>query len=149
LGHEFVVGRCDLITDPLTVVEGSAFGHSNLISTRYYLINGAIIYSEGFNKFAQWVSFGGHGILAENNRDDQRKLIKYNHLVANCLIFYNVFAMTKALHKLKREGVHLSAEVLGRLSPYLTSHVNRFGIYHLELDRQPPAIDYKLPILSV
>jgi hypothetical protein len=37
--------------------------------------------------------------------------------------------------------------VLGRLSSYLTSHVNRFGLYHLELDRQPPAIDYKLPIL--
>jgi hypothetical protein len=38
---------------------------------------------------------------------------------------------------------------LGRLSPYLTSHVNRFGVFHLELDRQPPAIDYNLPILSV
>jgi len=57
--------------------------------------------------------------------------------------------MTKALNKLKREGVHLSAEVRCRLSPYLASHVNRFGVYHLELDRHPPAIDYKLPILSV
>lgn len=114
-----------------------------------HIIQGAINKSEGFNKFVQWVSFGGHGVLAENNRDDQRKLIKYNHLVANCLIFYNVFAMTKALHKLKREGVDLSAEVLSHLSPYLTSHVNRFGVYHLELDRQPSTIDYKLPILSV
>jgi TnpA family transposase len=114
-----------------------------------HTIQGAINKSEGFNKFAQWISFGGHGILAENNRDDQRKLIKYNHLVANCLIFYNVFAMTKALNKLKREGVHLSAEALSRLSPYLTGHVNRFGVYHLELDRHPPAIDYKLPIFSV
>jgi len=57
--------------------------------------------------------------------------------------------MTKALHKLKREGVDLSAEVLSHLSPYLTSHVNRFGVYHLELDCQPSTIDYKLPILSV
>jgi hypothetical protein len=114
-----------------------------------HTIQGAINKSEGFNKFAQWVSFGAHGILAENNRDDQWRLIKYNHLVADCLIFYKVFAMTKALHKLRREGIHLSAEVLSRLSPYLTSHVNRFGIYHLELDRQLPAIDYKLPILSV
>lgn len=69
--------------------------------------------------------------------------------MANCLIFYNVFAMTKALRKLKRKGVYLSAETLGRFSPYLTSHVNRFGVYHLELDRQPPAIDYKLSILSI
>jgi hypothetical protein len=39
--------------------------------------------------------------------------------------------------------------VLGRLNLYLASHVNRFSVYHLELDRQPPAIDDKLPILSV
>ena len=30
------------------------------------------------------------GLIAENDRDEQRKLIKYNHLVANCLIFHNV-----------------------------------------------------------
>ena len=113
-----------------------------------HVIQGAINKSEGFNKFAQWVFFGGNGILAENNRAEQRKLIKYNHLVANCLIFYNVFAMTRALHKLKKEGIDLSAEVVSRLSPYLTGHVNRFGMYQLEIGRQPPAIDYKLPILS-
>jgi hypothetical protein len=45
LAHKFVVGRCDLISDPLMVVEGSAFGHSDLISiTRYHPINGAITY---------------------------------------------------------------------------------------------------------
>jgi hypothetical protein len=38
---------------------------------------------------------------------------------------------------------------MDRLSPYLNSHINKFGVYHLELDRQPPEIDYKLPILSV
>src|SRR5262245_13811375 len=32
-----VVGRCDLISDPLMIVEGSVFGHSDLISlTSYY-----------------------------------------------------------------------------------------------------------------
>src|SRR5262245_28629717 len=40
-----VVGRCDLISDPLMIVEGSVFGHSDLISlTSYYPINGAITY---------------------------------------------------------------------------------------------------------
>jgi len=84
------------------------------------LIHGAINKNEGFNRFAQWASFGGHGVLAENNRDEQRKLIKYNHLVANCLIFYNVYAMTVALHKLFRAGVLLNDEILRCLSPYLT-----------------------------
>lgn len=111
-------------------------------------ILGALNKSEDFNRFVQWLAFGGQ-VLAENNRDEQRKLIKYNHLVANCLIFYNVCAMTRALHKLAGEGVHLSAETLGRLSPYLTGHVNRFGEYRLDLNRKPPAPDYQLPILAL
>jgi hypothetical protein len=103
--------------------------------------------SEDFNRFTQWVAFGGR-LLAENDRDEQRKLIKYNHLVANCLIFYNVCAMTKALHQMRKEGMRMDADTLARLSPYLTGHVNRFGEYQLDVKRQPPPIDYQLPILG-
>ena len=87
-------------------------------------------------------------ILDNKNRDEQRKLIKYNHLVANCLIFYNVSAITKALHQMRSEGMRLDADTLARLSPYLTRHVNRFGEYRLDLNRQPAPIDYQLPILE-
>jgi TnpA family transposase len=31
--------------------------------------------SEAFNPFVQWVAFGGGGPLAENTRDEQRKMI--------------------------------------------------------------------------
>jgi TnpA family transposase len=108
---------------------------------------GSLNKSEDFNRFTQWVAFGGR-LLAENDRDEQRKLIKYNHLVANCLIFYNVRAMTEALHQMRKEGMRLDADTLARLSPYLTGHVNRFGEYQLDLNRQPPPIDYQLPILG-
>src|SRR5262245_58441699 len=95
----------------------------------------------------QWVAFGGR-LLAENDRDEQRKLIKYNHLVANCLFFYNVCSMTRALHKMRKVGVMMDADTLARLSPYLNGHVNRFGEYRLDLNRQPLPIDYQLPILG-
>ena len=42
------------------------------------------------NRFLHWTFFGGEGVIAENSRDGQRKAIKYNHLVANCLIFHNL-----------------------------------------------------------
>jgi TnpA family transposase len=108
---------------------------------------GSMNKSEDFNRFSQWVAFGGR-LLAENDRDEQRKLIKYNHLVANCLIFYNVCSMTRALHKMRKEGMPINADTLTRLSPYLTGHVNRFGEYRLDLNRQPLPIDYQLPILG-
>ncbi len=100
--------------------------------------------SEAFNKFIQWVSFGGGGLIAENDRDEQRKLIKYNHLVANCLIFHNVYSLTRVLHELAAEGYEIEAEAVARLSPYLTEHINRFGKYTLNLQRTTPAPDYRL-----
>jgi hypothetical protein len=53
-------------------------------------IQGATNKSEALNRFLKWTFFGGEGIIMENSRDEQRKAIKYNHLVANCQIFHNL-----------------------------------------------------------
>jgi TnpA family transposase len=103
--------------------------------------------SERFNQFTQWAAFGGKGVVAENERAEQRKRIKYNHLVANCLIFHNVYAMTQALHRLLREGVVAKEETLRHLSPYLTERINRFGLYDWNSKRAAPPLDYELKIL--
>jgi len=52
---------------------------------------------EAFNKYVDWVSFGGAGLLSQGTRDEQRKFIKYNHLVANLLAFHTLVNMTQAL----------------------------------------------------
>ncbi len=93
---------------------------------------------------AKWVGFGHSGTISTNNRDEQHKIIKYNHLVANCLIFYNVFEMSRILQELIGEGYAIDEEIIGALSPYLTGHINRFGRYSLDLNRKPPVLDYEL-----
>jgi hypothetical protein len=60
--------------------------------------------SERFNKFVQWVAFGGDSVIAENVHDEQRKLIKYNYQVANLLAFHNIVAMTNAARRMEVEG---------------------------------------------
>jgi len=84
-----------------------------------------------------------------HRRDEQRKIIKYNHLVANLVIFHNVVMMTKVLRQLLAEGHAISAEVLAVLSPYLTAHINRLGLYSLQFDQEPEPIDYDLPLTVV
>jgi TnpA family transposase len=97
--------------------------------------------SEAFNLFVQWVAFGGGRLLAENTRDEQRKMIKYHHLVANLLIFHNVVTMTKALQALVADGVEIDEAAMACLSPYQTEHINRFGRYTLKRDRVPEPLD--------
>ena len=99
--------------------------------------------SESWNEFIQWVAFGGDDIR-ENDRREQRKLIKYNHLIANLVIFHNVATMTMAIRKLTAEGYTIDDEILFRLSPYRTKHINRFGSYKLQLDRIPLPIELEL-----
>lgn len=96
--------------------------------------------------FAKWVLFGGEGVIAENRREEQRKIIKFNHPVANCVILYNVFFVSKELQKLAQEGRAFDEQALAALSPYIRHHINRFGHYQLDLAQQSPPLDYDLPI---
>jgi len=59
----------------------------------------------------------GEGVIAENRRDEQRKIIKFNHLVANCVILYNVFVVSKELQKLAQEGREFDEQAVAVLSP--------------------------------
>ena len=97
---------------------------------------------EGFNPFAQWAYFGADAI-EDNVRDNPLKIIKYNHLVANLVIFHNCHAMTQALKEIEAEGIALTPELLAALSPYRTHHINRFGVYEVR-DREPAPVDYEV-----
>ena len=62
--------------------------------------------------------FGNQGIIAENVRHEQRKVVKYNQLVANLAILHNVEAMTGVLKEMQEEGWPISEEILAGLAPY-------------------------------
>lgn len=101
--------------------------------------------SESFNGFAKWLAFGNGGVVRENRRDEQDKWLKYNHLLANCVIFHNVNELTRILHELAREGVPIEEDDLTFLSPYGTAHLERLGKYDLDLNRRLPTVTYEIP----
>jgi TnpA family transposase len=107
-------------------------------------INAATNKSEAFNKFIQWVRFGGDGVISENLSDEQRKLIKYNHLVANLLAFHTVVTISAALDWMREEGYDIDVEALAVFSPYQTEHINRFGNYTLNPNRRPEPLEWHL-----
>ena len=73
------------------------------------------------------MSFGGNGVIAENVRDEQRKVIKYNHLVANLLIFLTLVTMTRGLQQMREDGYDIDLEALATLSPYQTEPIKKIG----------------------
>ena len=103
-------------------------------------INASTNIAEAWNGFVQWVAFGGTGVIRENNREEQRKIIRYNHLVANLIVFHNVVSMTRVLQGLIDEGYTVTPEIIAGFAPYKNGHINRFGSYDVHFDRVPQPI---------
>src|SRR5215813_14065368 len=63
----------------------------------------------------------------------------------SCLVvFHNVVSMTRVLQELVDAGYVVTPEIIGRLSPYKTEHINRFGHYELRFDHVPPPVTEEL-----
>ena len=107
------------------------------------MINASTNKSESFNKFSDWLFFGNKGVIRENERHEQSKILKWNHLVSNMVIFHNVEAMGRTLKKLKHEGCEITEEILGHLSPYLQS-ANLLGDYRLDTSKQVRSLDFSI-----
>jgi TnpA family transposase len=108
------------------------------------VIQAATCKSEEFNQFVSWCRFGGGGVISDNLRSNQQKIIRFNHLLANMIIFHNVAFQTKAVNKLRETGVKIPNDILSGISPYWTEHLNRFGIFDLNMDNLVPNIEHQL-----
>jgi len=56
----------------------------------------------------------------------------------------NVVSMTRVLQELVDAGYIVTPEIIARLSPYKTEHINRFGHYELRFDHVPPPVTEEL-----
>lgn len=108
------------------------------------MIQAATCKSEEFNEFIDWIRFGGGGVISDNMRANQRKIIRYNHLLANMLIFHTVAYQTKGINKLRAQGVEIPNEILVGMSPYWRDHLNRFGIFQLDMEKRTDEVEYGL-----
>lgn len=105
-------------------------------------IHAATCKIESFHAFHDWVTFGGQLIKA-GDPVQQLKQNQYISLIANAVMLHNVADLTTALNQLTREKETVTPEFVKHLSPYITKHIKRFGLYVLDLDDLPEPIESK------
>jgi len=76
-------------------------------------------------------------VIARNDPAHQEKLVKFNQLLANCVIYDTACEITTVANALAAEGHPVDPVDLATISPYLTEPIRRFGDWHLDLT--PPA----------
>ncbi|MGI8429765.1 MAG: Tn3 family transposase, partial [Solirubrobacteraceae bacterium] len=69
---------------------------------------------EAYNGFSAWLRFG-HEAIERNDPAEQEKIIKFNTLLANCVIFHTALDMTAVLRQLASEGWEITAAGLAAL----------------------------------
>ena len=67
---------------------------------------------ESYHAFAEWLSFGNLGRILDNDPVEMEKQVKFNHLVASCLMLQNVLDMSQALRDLMDEGYPVTPQTV-------------------------------------
>jgi TnpA family transposase len=96
---------------------------------------------EGLNVVERWngvndfICYGKHGIFTTNSREQQEISTLCLQLLQNCLMLINTILVEQTVerHKLMER---LSVEDLRALSPLFYEHVNPYGIFDLDMNRQ-------------
>jgi hypothetical protein len=93
------------------------------------------------------VRFGQHGTVAHNDPVEQEKDVKFTSLLANLVIFRNTLDIADVVRQLQAEGWEIDPLDLAEISPYLTEHINRFGVYSThEIGITPEDYDTRLDV---
>jgi DNA-binding CsgD family transcriptional regulator len=94
------------------------------------------------------LAFGAEdGVIAHNDPVYQEKLIQFNQLIANCVIYSTALDITSAANTAAAEGHPVDMVDLATVSPLITHTVRRFGDWRLDLTppEAPAAADLRLP----
>ena len=94
--------------------------------------------AEAFNGYSKWLAFGNAGVITDNDPDQQEKIIKFNELEANCLIFQTALDITRIVRDLTAEGREVDLDDLATITPYQHRQYRRFGDYLVDTTTPEP-----------
>jgi TnpA family transposase len=102
--------------------------------------------AEAYNGFSAWLMFGNE-VITRNDPAEQEKILKFNSLVANCVIFHTTLEMMAVIRQLIAEGWVVDPDDVATMSPYITARIKRFGEYDTDgLSDPPEAFDPHLDL---
>jgi hypothetical protein len=85
--------------------------------------------AEAYNGFSAWTPVRQPGRDRRERPGRAGRSVKWNSLLCNLIVFHTALDMMEVIRQLVAEGWQVTAEDLAQLSPYMTSHILRFGAY--------------------
>lgn len=92
---------------------------------------------ESWNGTNDFIFFGKSGELATNRQEDQEIGLLCLHLIQSCLVYINTLMIQRVLQEPGWAG-RMTERDLAALSPLLTQHINKYGVFELDLEKRIP-----------
>jgi TnpA family transposase len=111
------------------------------ISTDYDLrkeIQQEFLKVERWHKFGKDIFIGNGGKLQEDSIEEQYRTLLMLNVVLNCIVFWNTLSVQQIVQQLRAEGIKISEEELGHITPTMINHIDLIGKFEIDFSRILP-----------
>ncbi len=77
-----------------------------------------------------------YGAIRQRHEEELTNQASCLNLITNAVVTWNTMYMEAAINQLRSEGYQISDEDINRLSPTRYEHVNPYGIYPFDLEKE-------------
>lgn len=91
---------------------------------------------ERLHSLRGWLMFGGDGHIRRKQEEAQTCQAGCLNLMTNAIVVWNTLYMQAAARQITGEGKQIDKEHLQYLSPARFKHINRYGRYHFDVERE-------------
>jgi len=91
---------------------------------------------ERLHQLRSWLMFGGDGHIRRKQEEAQNCQAGCLNLMTNAIVVWNTLYMQAAARHIAEAGKEVTEEQLRHLSPTRFEHINRYGRYHFDVERE-------------
>jgi TnpA family transposase len=99
-------------------------------------INSQLNKGERLHDLRRFLFFAHQGAIRQRHEEELTNQASCLNLITNAVVTWNTIYMEAAINQLRSEGHQISDEDINRLSPTRYEHVNPYGIYPFDIEKE-------------
>jgi TnpA family transposase len=99
-------------------------------------INSQLNKGERLHDLRRFLFFAHQGAIRQRHEEELTNQASCLNLITNAVVTWNTLYMEAAINQLRSEGSQISDEDINRLSPTRYEHVNPYGIYPFDIEKE-------------
>lgn len=114
--------------------------YDNIVRTHYILryinsrelrknVQKALSRGENYNRLRKHIFYAHGGKFRVHSVQEQQVWSECTRLIANCIIYYNTYLLSKLLEQEKAQGNEAAVEIVKQVSPIAWQHIHVYGTY--------------------